>query len=149
VADFVSDPFPLVRSLREARRVDVELHRVDQAVASYEGRLFLNNPDADRDTEPVQEQGYVGSFFVFGKVGCWGEDEGHCQPASERTFDRRRPPGRHMKVRVTVPAERLARLATRSGDEAVISVVVVRAGAADGEQSEVLRFERLSLIAYG
>ncbi len=152
MADFVSEPFA-VRALAEAHgRVDVELGGVDQAVPSYEGRLFLNNPEADRETIRDEDSGYLGSFFVFGKVQCWGEDEGHCDPASDRRFDRRHPPGRHAKIRVTVPEGRLARLIARGAEQATISVVAVRTSDADASAAPSdgpLRFGRLSVIAYG
>ena len=151
MADFVSSPVSLARLSDDVKRVDVELHRVDQAVPSYEGRIFLDNPDADRDTELTEEQGYLGSFFVFGKVECWGEDEGHCAPASERKFDRRNPPGRHAKVRVTVPADRARRLAERAGEQTTVAIVAVTTGRRDAraQAGAVLRFGRLSLITYG
>lgn len=152
MADFVSEPFAVRVLAGSHRRVDIELGGVDQAVASYEGRLFLNNPEATRDTSRDEEHGYLGSFFVFGKVECWGEDEGHCQPASERRFDRRRPPGRHGKIRVTLADGRFERLVARAGDQATISVVAVRPqdlGAASASAGAPLRFGRLSVIAYG
>lgn len=146
--DFVSGPFPTSALRAEPRRVDVELHGVDQAVPSYEGRLFLGNEDAARETPLTEEEGFLGSFFIFGKVECWGEDEGHCHPASDRKFDRRRPPGRHAKVRVTVPADRVARLVERTGGEATLSIVAV-ATARPGETPDTaVRFDRLSFITY-
>ncbi len=149
MADFVSDPFDVGRLRSGVKRVDVELHQVDQAVPSYEGRLFWNNPDADRDTEPIETSGYLGSFFVFGKVYCWGEDEGHCHPASDRRFDRRRPPGRHGKIRITIPADRLPRLLEQAEQTATLSVVAVQPSDAPEGPTNLLRFARLSLIAYG
>jgi hypothetical protein len=150
MADFVSAALSVARLAAEAKRIDVELHGVDQAVPSYEGRLFLGNPDAGRDTELTEESGYLGSFFVFGKVECWGEDEGHCNPASERKFDRRRPPGRHAKIRVTVPADRARRLAASAGERATLAIVAVTPEVQDSPAAgDLLRFSRLSLIAYG
>jgi len=149
--DFTSEPFIFTPTLGAARRVDVELHQVDQAVPSYEGRLFLDNQHADRETARTAEEGYLGSYFVFGKVECWGEDEGHCHPRSNRKFDRRRPPGRHMKVRVTVPPQRvvaLAQRAARAGGQVTLSVVAVQTSGDAESRSDVLRFGRLSLIAY-
>lgn len=149
--DFVSGRFSTAALSSAPRRIDVELHGVDQAVPSYEGRLFLGNGAAARETPLTEEEGFLGSFFIFGKVDCWGEDEGHCHPASGRKFDRRRPPGRYAKVRVTVDADRVARLAERAGDEATLTIVAVttasRESGSDGDP--VLRFDRLSFITYG
>ena len=39
---------------------------VEQAGPSFEGRVFLNNPDADESTPATDDAGYAGSFHVFG-----------------------------------------------------------------------------------
>jgi hypothetical protein len=39
---------------------------VEQAGPSFEGRVFLGNPDADESTEPTPDNGYAGSFHVYG-----------------------------------------------------------------------------------
>jgi hypothetical protein len=149
VADFVSQPFPTAALRAQPRRVDVELHRVDQAVPSYEGRIFLQNRDADRDTPRTEEAGYLGAFFVFGKVDCWGEDEGHCHPASGRKYDRRRPPGRHAKIRVTAPTDRLERLLLKHPGDVTLSIVAVASADRQADAGGALRFGRLSLVTYG
>lgn len=148
--DFVSQPVVLDSLPETVRRVDIEFHGVDVAVPSYEGRIFLGAPAADRNTEMTSVQGYLGSFSVFGKVSCWGEDEGHCHPASGRRFDRRHPPGRHSKVRVTVPVERFVEaLARVEPDGAIISVVTVQSGDDRDDADSPLRMSRMSIIAYG
>jgi hypothetical protein len=144
---FASSTFPAARLRGGYRRADVELHRVDLAVPSYEGRVFLNRADADRDTPLDPEHGYLGSFFVFGKVECWGEDEEHCADPSARPFDRRRPPNRYAKIRVRIPDGVLERLVTRAEGDLSLHVVAVVAG---GEEPEVdvLRFDRLAIVTY-
>lgn len=141
---FVSDPFP-AQALRHAwTRADVELHGVDLTVTSYEGRLFVNNPEADATTERGEGSGYVGSFHVFGKEGCWGE-RGHCEPREERrAFDRRRDPTVRAKIRVTADAGVLRRCIEQDG-ELTVTVVPAVPG---GERDDVLRFERLSIVTY-
>jgi hypothetical protein len=150
VATYVSDRFRL-DALLGAYRADLEFHGVDQAVPSYEGRVFLDNPDATADTAKDETSGYLGSFFVFGKVECWGE-EGHCDdPVARRKFDRRRNPTRFAKVRLTVPEGRLERVLGQGGDEHTISVVAVlpnRPDYADFDPAQVLTFQRLSIVAY-
>lgn len=152
MATFVSEQFDGAALLGDYSRVDVELHGVDQAVPSYEGRIFLNNPDADEDAARDESSGYLGSFFVFGKDDCWGE-EGHCDVREARKFDRRRDPTRFAKVRVTVPRERLTRLLQDGEDnQATVSIVAVVPETPDREHpepSEVLHFERVSFITYG
>ena len=38
---------------------------VEHAGPSFEGRVFLNNPDADASTPTTAEAGYAGSFHVY------------------------------------------------------------------------------------
>jgi hypothetical protein len=150
MANFVSDPFPTEGLTGLFRRADVELHGVDQAVPSYEGRIFFNNPEANARTALDDSQGYLGSFFVFGKVECWGE-EGHCDDVGDRKFDHRRNPTRYAKTRVTVPRDRLARLVQDADGEATLSIVVVMPPLQRYEsfdRAEILSFRRLSLVTY-
>lgn len=151
MATFVSAPFSIDALVGDFSRADVELHGVDQAVPSYEASVFLNNPDADEHTARDESSGYLGSFVVFGKGGCWGE-EGHCDVRPSRKFDRRRDPTRFAKVRITVPEGRLARLLEGiEGHAATVSIVAIVPASDDEEHepSEVLAFERLSIVTYG
>jgi len=149
LADFTSNPFPREALLGRYKRADLELHGVDQTVPSYEGRVFLDNPNADENTERTAENGYVGAFHIFGKAGCWGE-EGHCdEPPGRRSFDRRRNPTRYAKVRLTLPDD-LRELAGQREGELTLSVVAAVAGRPKAETSNgALRFQRLSIITYG
>ncbi len=56
--------------LEDVSRVDIEFEQVDHSGASFEGRVFLNNPEADENTDPSPENGYAGSFFIFGHGGA-------------------------------------------------------------------------------
>ncbi|HEY1277280.1 MAG TPA: hypothetical protein VGF25_20400 [Thermoleophilaceae bacterium] len=51
---------------RGGRRAELVFTGVEQAGPSFEGRVFLNNPGADESTPRSPEQGYAGSFHVFG-----------------------------------------------------------------------------------
>jgi hypothetical protein len=146
MATFDSDSFPAGPLITAYRRADVELHGVDQAVPSYEGRMFLNRPDADRTTPLSEDEGYIGSFFVFGKVECWGDDEEHCAPATGRKFDARRPPPRYAKVRVRTPEGVVRRLAERAAGDLSLHIVAVAPEAE--ERPDMLRFDRLSIVTY-
>jgi hypothetical protein len=151
MATFDSDSFPADRLLGDYSRADIELHGVDQAVPSYEGRVFLNRPDADRDTPLDPETGYLGSFAIFGKVECWGEAEEHCAQPAGRGFDRRRSPTRYAKVRVRTPEGLLAkRVAEAEGDLTlnVVAVIPERPDYRDYKPEDVLRFDRLSIVTY-
>ena len=60
------------------QRAAIRIHGVDQSGASFEGRVFLNNPKATIDTPLTEENGYVGSFHVYG-YGLWPDDIGKKQ----------------------------------------------------------------------
>src|SRR5438874_13755786 len=51
-------------------RADILIHGLDQSGESFEGRVFLNNPEANLHTPPDPKQGYAGSFSVYG-YGVW------------------------------------------------------------------------------
>jgi hypothetical protein len=70
--------FPAGEGLAPFTRADVVITGVDHSAASYEVRLFLNNPAATAGTPRTAEQGYAGRFTIFGHGGCYG-DEGHCE----------------------------------------------------------------------
>jgi tyrosinase len=88
MAEFVANPLTVTLTApgEPYYRADLEFHGVDHSKASFEGRLFINNPDAGPDT-PTDDGSYAGSFWIFGHGGCAG-DEGHCEPVAERrAFD--------------------------------------------------------------
>ncbi len=71
----------------DAYRADIEFHEVEHAGASYEGRVYLNNPDADAETG-YDHPSYAGSYHIFGHGGCLG-DPGHCDVREPRPYDPR------------------------------------------------------------
>jgi hypothetical protein len=64
-------------------RCDLIFHDMENSVPSYEGRVFINNPDANLETPRALEHGYVGSYFIFGHGSCLG-DMGHCDVHAKR-----------------------------------------------------------------
>ena len=56
-----------------SNRIDLEIYGIFHGEASYEGRIFFNNPNADRNTPKTPENGYAGSFHIFGHGGCLGD----------------------------------------------------------------------------
>jgi hypothetical protein len=58
---YTSDPIS-PPPLQDVKRVELVFGGVEQAGPSFEGRVFLNNPDAGETTD----RGYVGSFHVYG-----------------------------------------------------------------------------------
>jgi len=76
---YVSDKivFDFEKLRKEFYRSDLELQGVDHSGPSYEGRVFINNDDANYDTPTDKSNRYAGSYFIFGHGGCYG-DVGHC-----------------------------------------------------------------------
>jgi tyrosinase len=130
-------------------RVDLELRGVDHSGDSFEGRVYLNNSGADAGTEPVADNGYAGSFFVFGHGPCYGA-EGHCEPSEGppiSPYDYRAPHDltrQSHKVDITD-----AVLSLEAGEKFTVTIVpVVNTPEDPFAQSDVLSFERLSVISY-
>src|SRR5215213_2955245 len=82
---YVSDPIALDLESMENRfyRADLEIYGLEHGGASYEGRVFINNRNANQETPKTAENGYAGSFYVFGHGGCFG-DPGHCDVSEHR-----------------------------------------------------------------
>jgi hypothetical protein len=58
-------------------RADLIFEGVSHAESSYELRVYLNNTDANAETDRTSQKGYAGKFSIFGHGGCYGGD-GHC-----------------------------------------------------------------------
>jgi hypothetical protein len=129
-------------------RADIEFHGVDHAGASYEGRVYINNADADADTDMTVENGYAGSYYIFGHGGCYG-DEGHCDVQPRHPYDPR-PPHELWPTRKVVIATDAIRRAMDAGPTMSITVVpVVRATTPQvPEDEELPKFELVSVITY-
>lgn len=149
---YVSEAITLPEREESGRfpRADLVFHRVDHSQASYEARLFLNNPAADEGTPLDEESGYAGSFYIFAHEGCFG-DIGHCDLPDEPSdpFDRRplHPLTPHKKaVEITEPLERLA----EAEEEVTVTVVPITVDpvSTQARTDDVLRFERLVLVTY-
>lgn len=128
-------------------RADLEFHDLSHRGESYEGRVFLNNPDADLNTPTEPDAGYAGSFYVFGHGPCYG-DEGHCHVPEGpiHPFDYRRPHPLNPEV-IVLPITEAASRVVEAG-LAEITVTVVPTNVHDEEVGDVLAFERLTLVTY-
>jgi hypothetical protein len=129
-------------------RADIEFEGLDHSGSSYEGRVFVNNPDADSDTDTTIENGYAGSYYIFGHGGCFG-DEGHCDVQPRSTYDPR-PPHALWPTRKVVIATDAIRQAAQSGSTMTITVVPVVLSTTDmvPEDEELPKFELVSVITY-
>jgi hypothetical protein len=133
-------------------RADLTFYGIDHSGPSFEGRVFLNNPDADASTPTEEASGYAGSFYIFGHGGCFG-DEGHCEvpagPASP--FDRRRPHALTPATRTVIATDTVKRLVEAGETTATVTVVpVVRpsALASAEDAAEVLHLQQVALLTY-
>jgi tyrosinase len=144
---FRSQPLDVAADREDVTRADLVFYGVDHSLASYEARVFLDNPRASARTPRDAERGYAGSFTVFGHGGCYGED-GHCAP-DERVsdeFDRRPPHALTPHTRTVTITEALKRT---TGEQVVVTVVAV---ARETEQGTAelpgAICERVRLLAY-
>lgn len=128
---------------------ELKIHGIFHSEASYEGRVFLNNPKATADTPRTQEQGYAGSFHIFGHGGCLG-DPGHCEVSGRRRekYDYRRPhPLTPATKRIKV-TEVLRQIAATAKAVTVTIVPVVQVTSDLCDQNDVFRFESMEFLTY-
>jgi tyrosinase len=146
---FVSEPIRLAEA-HDAEvafsRADLVFYGVDHSGESYEGRVFLDNPDAGLETPREADAGYAGSFFVFGHGGCYG-DEGHCDTQLRTTdeFDLRPPHPLEPFTKTVIVTEALRRATGRAVVVTVVPVVAERGGP---RLSEALRFTHVRVLTY-
>lgn len=148
---YVSKPLKLSLSKLEKKfyRADLEFQGIDHSGPSYEGRVFINNPNANRDTEKTLAYGYVGAFYIFGHGRCYG-DEGHCEVIKERRpFDLR--PGHPLTPldkRITI-TDQLKEIA-KNTDEFSITIVpiLVGEGKMEDTRQDLVQLEKISIITY-
>src|SRR5579871_3303431 len=76
---YVSPKISLENLASDFSRADLIFDGVDHSGASFEARVFLNNDKANEETPTLPENGYAGSFHIFGHGGCFGDDITHCQ----------------------------------------------------------------------
>ena len=129
-------------------RADIEFEGVDHSGSSYEGRVFINNAEADAETHTTLENGYAGSYYIFGHGGCFG-DEGHCEVAPRSPYDPR-PPHALWPARKVVIATDAIRQAAEAGPTMSITVVPVILSTTDqvAEDEQVPKFQLVSVITY-
>jgi hypothetical protein len=145
----VSNPlkFDIERLGDKLYRVDLQFHGVDHSGPSYEGRVFLNNPQADQNTNTTLEDGYVGSYHVFGHGNCYG-DVGHCDiTKSISPFDYR--PSHPLtpafkRIKITDQIKKIA----RDKKELVVTIVPIVSGDTEDQSKDIVKLERISIVSY-
>lgn len=129
-------------------RADIEFEGLDHSGSTYEGRVYLNNPDADADTDPSAENGYAGSYYIFGHGGCYG-GEGHCEVVPRAPYDPRPPHGLSPTRKVVIATDAIRRAAA-AGSKMTITVVPVVMSTTDKVPANeaIPNFQSASVIAY-
>lgn len=125
----------------------IEFYGVDVSGPSYEGRVFLNNPDASESTPMSEISGYIGSYHIFGHNGCFG-DEGHCEVQTRRQYDSRAKSDATPCYK-SVDATKVIKRLINSKDDVVVTVVplVVRGGRM-GDAKDVIHIDRIRINCY-
>lgn len=125
----------------------IEFYGVDTNGPTYEGRVYVNNPDADGNTPLDESSGYVGSYYIFGHDGCWG-DEGHCHILPNRAYDSRSH-SHTDRVYKSVDATKAIKECVKSNVNITVTVVPkIRGGQKMSDTKEVVRCERIRLTCY-
>jgi hypothetical protein len=140
---FVSASIPLKVESKKADfdRADIEIYGIDQSGASFEGRVFLNNPEASLSTPLTAEHGYAGSFHVFG-YGIWPADatENPARPAASQEI---RAP-----ITKTLIATEAVRRAATKGKETRVTVVPVFPGNPPRDAGDAFKLEGVRIIVH-
>jgi hypothetical protein len=134
------------------KRADLVFEGVDHAGPSYEARVFLNNPGAAVETPRTLDDGYAGSFHIFGHGNCFG-DVGHCDvnDRGKAPFDLRGPhpltPARKL-VKVT---DALKHVLDRDGKLENVTMVPVAFGQPATNEADpegFLKYDSVRLVTY-
>jgi len=150
---YTSDPISVEATplAGDFTRADIEVYGLDHSGESFEGRVFLNNPDADESTDLTLDNGYAGSFYIFGHGGCFG-DVGHCEVSGQRrAYDPRQSHPLLPQTKAVRATEALRRVAAQGEDIKVTVVPVLAPGIEQpdtGDIEDVLKFDHVSIISY-
>ena len=148
---YISKPLHLDINTLEGKfnRADLEFIGVDQSGPSYEGRVFINNPNADHDTPKNFDNGYVGSYYIFGHGGCFG-DVGHCDRREWRPYDHRLPdPLRPAYIPLTI-TEQLREMGknNKSFTITIVPVLARKRRSYKVELDRIVKMEKISITTY-
>ena len=144
VEKFTTEPIELPPLNHSFERCDLIFYGLDHSGASFEARVFMDPRGVNRDAGS-DHRAYVGSFFIFGHGGCFG-DAGHCDVPTERdAFDLRPPHQLEPAVRILTVTDAVRALLDRGVDGAKVTV---NARSADPRSTSVLAFDTVRLATY-
>lgn len=134
---------------REFGRADIEFHELEHGGPSYQGRVFINNPGADETTERLDENGYAGSFHVFGHGGCFG-DPGHCDVRARDRFDPRPAHPLTPALKIVTATDALRNALAEDDQEMTITVVplILSTTPKVGRPDDVVMFTHAQIVTY-
>ncbi|CAN5281497.1 hypothetical protein BH11PSE4_BH11PSE4_23020 [soil metagenome] len=135
-------------------RADIVVDGVDHSGPSFEVRVFGNNANANATTETTIENGYLGSFHVFGHGFCFG-DVGHCEVNNRGTAatDLRGPHPLAPAQKIVVATDAIKALIARDGAVKGVSLVPIAIGTVPqgtdpNKVPEVLKYKDVRLVTY-
>jgi len=128
-------------------RADLEFIGVDHSGASYEARVYLNNPSADADTQAIEANGYAGSYYIFGHGGCFG-DVGHCEIHQRDEFDPRPSHPLEPIKKVVIATDAIKKAAAQSADISVTVVPVIMSWTEKTDMTDVMKFDHINVVTY-
>ncbi|MDX6444819.1 MAG: hypothetical protein QOH71_1893 [Blastocatellia bacterium] len=129
-------------------RADLEFIGLDHSGASYEGRVYVNNANADANTQPTPTNGYAGSFYIFGHGGCFG-DVGHCDIHPQRDeFDPRPSSPLEPIKKVVVATDAIKTAAAGTSEISVTVVPVILSWTEKSDLTDVCKYDHINLVTY-
>jgi hypothetical protein len=141
---YTGPPIELPDPEEAFKRADLIFYGLDHSGHSFEGRVFLNAPNADHATGRDHES-YAGSFYIFGHGGCFG-DVGHCDiPQQVDPFDLRSPHQLTPATRILTATPSIQALIENGVRQVAVTVVAHTAG---DYENDVLAFETIRLATY-
>ncbi|HEY2479436.1 MAG TPA: hypothetical protein VGI17_11995 [Solirubrobacterales bacterium] len=144
VGRFTSHPLELPGAEHRFERADLIFYGLDHSGASYEAQVFMGARGVGGDPGP-EHRAYVGSFFILGHGGCFG-DVGHCDvPSARDPFDLRPVHQLEPAVRILTVTEPLRAMLEQGLTAAKVTVVAQTEGRAS---DEVLSFRTIRLATY-
>jgi len=148
---FTSGPVPIDFAAPEHRltQADLEIDGIFHGEASYEGRIFFNNPKADHATPRTRESGYAGSFHIFGHGGCLG-DPGHCEVNEEGRdpYDFRAPHPLTLAIKRVTVTDALREFAKANKEITITIVPVISAENELCDTENVFRCQDMRFVSY-
>lgn len=144
VRRFTSDPLELPPRERAFERADLLFYGIDHSGPSYEAQVFM----AARGVGGEPDRGhraYVGSYFILGHGGCFG-DVGHCDiPRAREPFDLRPAHQLEPAVRIVRITDPLKAMLEQGLEAAKVTVVAHTEGRTP---NDVLSFRTIRLATY-